>query len=164
MRINPILYWSYNDIWKFLLKYNLQYCCLYDQGYTSLGDIQTTIPNPLLYDRHLFKFKSAHKLNKYQNAERFGRLIKNKDDESNHVIKDKIKVLIITRKEQINGNLMDNIKLAIDSSFVNGILENKTKLNIDIEAIEQDDNDKRLKWCKQNYLYLFYANILDDTM
>eukprot|EP00483_Globobulimina_turgida_P006484 UN06494 len=61
IRINPILYWSYTDIWSFLLKYNLQYCCLYNKGYTSLGDRKQTIPNPLLYDRHLFKFKSANK-------------------------------------------------------------------------------------------------------
>merc|ERR1719242_64585 len=52
MRINSILKWSYNDIWDFLLRYELPYCCLYDKGYTSLGDVHSTIPNPLLYDRH----------------------------------------------------------------------------------------------------------------
>ena len=162
MRINPILYWSYNDIWKFLISYNLQYCCLYDQGYTSLGDIQATIPNPILYDRHLIKFKSADKMNKYQNAERFGRLIKNKSSSSSHsLITDKIKVLIIG---DINDNIKDNIKLGIDTSFVNGILKNKQKLSIDMEIIEKDDNDQRLKWCKKNYLYLFYANIVNDII
>jgi len=163
MRINPILYWSYNDIWHFLGRYNLPYCCLYDQGYTSLGDIKETIPNPLLYDRHLFKFKSADKLKQYQNAERFGRLIKNKNaDSDDSVIRDKIKCLIVCKKSQINENMINNIKLAIDSSFINGILGNKQKLNVDIELIEQDKNDEKVKWCKAHYLYTFYANILDD--
>eukprot|EP01084_Bolivina_argentea_P142631 250570_1 len=162
MRINPILHWNYNNIWNFLTKYNLEYCCLYDKGYTSLGDIKQTIPNPLLYDRHLFTFKCAHKLlKKYQNAERLGRVITNKNKliENNNIIND-IKCLIVGKKEQIGENIINNIKLAIETSFVDEILKNKQKLNIDIEIINNDKNDEKLKWCKKHYLYTFYANIL----
>eukprot|EP01084_Bolivina_argentea_P184543 318280_1 len=163
MRINPILFWNYHQIWDFLLRYNLEYCCLYDQGYTSLGGIEETIPNPLLYDRHLFKFKPASQLNTYEHAERFGRLIKNKHAEtSSTVIRDKIKCLIVGNATHINAHLMDNIKSAIDSSFVNGILDNKHKLSVDLEVIETDENGERLQWCKMNYLYTFYAKIVDD--
>ncbi|KAL6987353.1 FAD synthase [Sarracenia purpurea var. burkii] len=48
MRVNPILDWSYRDVWAFLLTCKVQYCSLYGQGYTSIGSIHDTVPNALL--------------------------------------------------------------------------------------------------------------------
>eukprot|EP00512_Aurantiochytrium_limacinum_P003317 CAMPEP_0171499350 /NCGR_PEP_ID=MMETSP0958-20121227/8385_1 /TAXON_ID=87120 /ORGANISM="Aurantiochytrium limacinum, Strain ATCCMYA-1381" /LENGTH=264 /DNA_ID=CAMNT_0012033907 /DNA_START=218 /DNA_END=1012 /DNA_ORIENTATION=- len=48
VRINPILNWSYRTIWAFLRGCELEYCKLYDEGYTSLGSIHTTQKNPKL--------------------------------------------------------------------------------------------------------------------
>lgn len=48
LRIHPILHWHYEDIWDFLVGCDLDYCEMYDFGYTSLGGINNTTPNPFL--------------------------------------------------------------------------------------------------------------------
>ena len=48
MRIFPILDWSYNEVWLFLRQFDLMYCRLYDEGYSSLGEQDNTVKNPYL--------------------------------------------------------------------------------------------------------------------
>lgn len=51
LRINPILRWTYADVWSFIRHCEIDYCSLYDHGYTSLGNIYDTVENPSLW-RH----------------------------------------------------------------------------------------------------------------
>jgi len=67
MRIHPIIDWSYSHIWRFLRTLKVNYCSLYDQGYTSLGSTYNTYPNPALKveteaDNHGAMFKPAYEL------------------------------------------------------------------------------------------------------
>lgn len=48
MRVNPIIDWRYAEVWQFLRGFGIPYCVLYDHGYTSIGSVQTTAPNPEL--------------------------------------------------------------------------------------------------------------------
>ncbi|KAE8144707.1 FAD synthetase [Aspergillus avenaceus] len=48
VRIHPVIDWHYAEIWAFIRQLGLEYCPLYDQGYTSLGGQTDTHPNPKL--------------------------------------------------------------------------------------------------------------------
>lgn len=48
LRVFPVVNWDYGDIWKYIKSYNVEYCPLYDKGYSSLGAKAFTRPNPSL--------------------------------------------------------------------------------------------------------------------
>jgi FAD synthetase len=80
MRVNPILEWNYGHVWHFLRLFQLPYCALYDQGYTSLGTIKDTLPCPALAVHresasNLPKYWPAYMLRDWD-SERAGRLPK----------------------------------------------------------------------------------------
>ena len=59
-RVNPIINWTYTNIWDFIKTYKIPYCCLYDQGYTYLGNQQNTVKNPALLDPKSTNWKKAY--------------------------------------------------------------------------------------------------------
>ena len=71
MRVNPILDWSYADVWSFLLLIKADYCGLYDSGFTSLGSTKDTKRNEGLL-REDGTYEPAHALVKGE-EERAGR-------------------------------------------------------------------------------------------
>ena len=75
LRVNPVLNWSYANIWSFLLDLRVPYCSLYDMGYTSLGSRNNTVLNPrLMYTTETgeTQYLPAYKLDD-PSAERSGR-------------------------------------------------------------------------------------------
>ncbi|CAN1304958.1 Protein AF_2251 [Linum perenne] len=76
------------DIWAFILTCKVQYCGLYDQGYTSIGSIHDTTPNSLLCITESSgreeKFKPAYLLSDGR-SERAGRVKKFSLPISQHV-------------------------------------------------------------------------------
>ena len=75
MRVHPVLEWKYVDVWAFLRHMNVEWCELYDQGFTSLGGVGDTHPNPKLRvvdESGKERFEPAWVL-KEDEAERLGR-------------------------------------------------------------------------------------------
>jgi len=54
MRVHPILDWSFTDVWLFLALFQVPYCDLYQEGYTSVGDANTTKKNECLKSENGF--------------------------------------------------------------------------------------------------------------
>ncbi|KAI3404070.1 FAD1 [Candida oxycetoniae] len=77
LRIHPILDWKYVEIWDFLIGTNVEYCKLYDKGYTSLGGVENTIPNPKLKLPRSEEYLPAYRLrDNADTLERLGRIKK----------------------------------------------------------------------------------------
>lgn len=43
-----MLDWNCENVWEYVLKLKVPYCSLYDRGYTSIGNMRNTRPNPQL--------------------------------------------------------------------------------------------------------------------
>ncbi|KUJ16190.1 adenine nucleotide alpha hydrolases-like protein [Mollisia scopiformis] len=77
MRVHPVIDWHYAEIWAFIRHFEIPYCSLYDQGYTSLGGTTDTHPNPALKAQENKEnshqtFRPAYELVE-DDAERLGR-------------------------------------------------------------------------------------------
>ncbi|KAL2182056.1 uncharacterized protein P884DRAFT_235481 [Thermothelomyces heterothallicus CBS 202.75] len=48
MRVHPVIDWHYVEIWAFIRHLHIPFCELYNRGFTSLGGVTNTRPNPAL--------------------------------------------------------------------------------------------------------------------
>jgi 3,4-dihydroxy 2-butanone 4-phosphate synthase/GTP cyclohydrolase II len=72
-RINPILEWSYYDVWAFIYMYKVRYFIKYDQGYSSLGEQGNVNPFLLSNNNSKEEFKKPWMLLNAANRERLTR-------------------------------------------------------------------------------------------
>lgn len=72
MRVNPILDWTYSEIWYFMRLLKLPYCSLYDNGYTSIDSMLNTVPNQELLAPNGLDYLAAWRLQD-QSSERLSR-------------------------------------------------------------------------------------------
>lgn len=76
IRCHPLLSFSYRNIWTYIDWYGLEYCSLYDKGFSSIGAKSTTKPNPSLISNNtttIPNYKGARFLVKEED-ERLGRI------------------------------------------------------------------------------------------
>eukprot|EP00466_Bigelowiella_natans_P000469 jgi/Bigna1/33311/e_gw1.1.454.1 len=45
-KINPLAYWTFEDVWNYLESEKIAYHPLHDKGYPSIGDAKDTVPVP----------------------------------------------------------------------------------------------------------------------
>ncbi|OIW28903.1 phosphoadenosine phosphosulfate reductase [Coniochaeta ligniaria NRRL 30616] len=73
MRVNPVIDWHYVEIWAFIRHLDIPFCSLYQQGFSSLGGMTNTRPNPALaIDASAKRFRPAYELVR-DDEERLGR-------------------------------------------------------------------------------------------
>lgn len=90
MRVSPLLNWSYHQIWSYIMQENVPYCLLYDRGYTSIGSVYNTQPNPALAfndPNGRTTYLPAWEL-KDASLERAGRIVAPVNGHSNNIIQD----------------------------------------------------------------------------
>ncbi|KAL0874964.1 hypothetical protein Bca101_024669 [Brassica carinata] len=162
MRVNPILDWSYRDVWAFLLTCKVKYCSLYDQGYTSIGSIHDTVPNALFSVNDTSskeKFKPAYMLSDGR-LERAGRVKKNasikndvdSDDSQKHQVL--LASVIAVGDEILSGTVEDHLGLYMCKKLtsVGWSVQQTSVLRNDIDSVS-DEVDRQRSICDMVFIY-----------
>jgi len=140
LRVNPILDWTYGNVWYFLRLFNLPYCCLYDEGYTSLGTVKDTLPCPALKkensDGNEEEYWPAYMLKDWD-LERAGRIDKKKETKVSTTVDDKSEEQKVASQEGEKNVRMSQTSstLSMPPSDDNGI----SKLTESISTVFVDD-------------------------
>eukprot|EP01017_Pseudomicrothorax_dubius_P041694 TRINITY_DN6697_c0_g1_i3.p1 TRINITY_DN6697_c0_g1~~TRINITY_DN6697_c0_g1_i3.p1 ORF type:complete len:176 (-),score=33.34 TRINITY_DN6697_c0_g1_i3:24-494(-) len=59
-RILPILDWDYAEVWSFIRTLGIEYCALYDMGFTYIGNQENSSPNPKLFRKDTGDYLPAY--------------------------------------------------------------------------------------------------------
>ncbi|KAG2262448.1 hypothetical protein Bca4012_012901 [Brassica carinata] len=161
MRVNPILDWSYRDVWAFLLTCKVKYCSLYDQGYTSIGSIHDTVPNALLSVNDTSskeKFKPAYLLSDGR-LERAGRVKKNasiKNDVGSDSQKHEVLLasVIAVGDEILSGTVEDQLAVSLCKKLtsVGWSVQQTSVLRNDIDSVSEEV-DRQRSICDMVFIY-----------
>ncbi|KAL1196630.1 hypothetical protein V5N11_021527 [Cardamine amara subsp. amara] len=147
MRVNPILDWSYRDVWAFLLTCKVKYCSLYDKGYTSIGSIHDTVPNALLSVNDTStkeKFKPAYLLSDGR-LERAGRVkkiasLKSDVDTESQGREVLLASVIAVGDEILSGTVEDQLGLSLCKKLasVGWSVQQTAVLRNDIDSVSEE--------------------------
>jgi len=152
MRVNPILDWSYRDVWAFLLTCKVKYCSLYDQGYTSIGSIHDTVPNSLLSVNDTSskeKFKPAYLLSdgRLERAGRVKKIASLKKDVDTESQKHEVLLasVIAVGDEILSGTVEDQLGLSLCKKLtsVGWSVQQTTVLRNDIDSVSEEVDRQR---------------------
>lgn len=152
MRVNPILEWTYGNVWHFLRQFKLPYCSLYDEGYTSLGNVNDTFPCPSLKKIALIEnddssssYWPAYMLKDWS-QERAGRAKKEKKKKADPSSSDEMKT------ERYNDNLSQCSTVAsLPKHSISSLSNQKTnqvqhsEKSDDISSVGSDDSLSNLQ-------------------
>eukprot|EP00956_Cyclotella_meneghiniana_P012165 scaffold17271_cov69-Cyclotella_meneghiniana.AAC.4 len=127
LRVNPILNWSYGHVWHFLRTFNLEYCSLYDEGYTSLGTVKDTVPCPAL-EKEDGGYFPAYMLRDWslERAGRMNKKTKEKKDSRGDEEFDKSENQVTMSQTSSTVSLPETSKTIPSILDQNGILTNST--------------------------------------
>ncbi len=106
MRIFPVLDWTYDQIWKYIIFHKLSVCKLYKQGYTSIGYTGNTFPNYTLFDGSHHDDNSHHDDSRHDDSRHgdYRHAITLKDDKLERIGRIKAYLPVIASGIVIKGN------------------------------------------------------------
>jgi phosphoadenosine phosphosulfate reductase len=61
IKINPLVRWSSQDVWKYIVKHDVPYNPLHDRGYSSLGCVPCTTPVQIGEDARAGRWRGLNK-------------------------------------------------------------------------------------------------------
>lgn len=61
LKVNPLAYWTYEEVWKYINENDVPYNSLHDKGYKSIGDKMTTFPVSDTEDERSGRWKGSSK-------------------------------------------------------------------------------------------------------
>lgn len=173
LRVNPILNWTYGHVWHFLRLFDLPYCSLYDDGYTSLGTVKDTLPCPALKkSENSDEYWPAYMLRDWD-QERAGRINKKSKTKSDKSVADKSEAsssvnVRTTMSKAMNKNQSVGVSLDNTQEFDNSTVSTVGLVVVGDELLKGLTPDSNIiaaaKALRSNGLSLLRVSIVSDDL